>query len=375
MKSSQVIIVGGGLAGLTAALHLSLKKIDVTLIEKETFPHHKVCGEYLSKEVIPYLDFLGLDLNSLNPVKIDRLEYSSPVGKMITCDLKMGGLGISRYKLDNYIFQKSISTNCRIIYDTVTEVKFEENQFRVKLSGGKILDSDFVLGAQGKRSNLDKKLNRSFFDRLSGWLAVKAHYKNDVFPEDLVSLHSFDGGYCGLSKTETGAVNACYLATYKSFKPYKNTEDYKKNVLMKNPVLNEFFLNSELLFEKELSIAQVSFDKKDLIEDHILMIGDAAGLIHPLCGNGMAMAIHSAKLASESILQFYENRHIDRSYVETNYRNNWNDNFRSRLKTGRLLQRILLNRPLSEITQKIVTNFPGLMPHIIRKTHGKPIYV
>ena len=374
MKSSQVIIVGGGLAGLTAAIHLSLKAIDVILIERESFPHHKVCGEYLSREVIPYLDFLGIDLNSLNPVTITRLEYSSPTGKTTSCKLEMGGLGISRYTLDNYLFQKSISTNCRIIYDTVTEVKFEENQFRVKLSGGKQLNSDFVLGAQGKRSNLDKKLNRPFFDQHSGWLAIKAHYKNDIFPDDLVCLHNFNGGYCGLSKTENGSINACYLATYPSFRPYKNTEEYKEKVLMKNPVLNEFFLNSELLFKKELSIAQVSFDKKDLIEDHILMIGDAAGLIHPLCGNGMAMAIHSAKLASESILQFYEDQHINRSYVETNYRNNWNEKFRSRLKAGRLLQKILLNRPLSEMTQGIVTNFPGLMPHIIRKTHGKPIY-
>ncbi|MCG9972348.1 NAD(P)/FAD-dependent oxidoreductase [Christiangramia crocea] len=375
MKNTHVIIIGGGLAGLTAAIHLSHKNIEVILIEKEGYPHHKVCGEYLSKEVIPYLNMLGLDLNALNPAEINRLEYSSPAGRTTHCDLELGGLGISRYALDNYFFRQSISPRSKIIHDLVTEIRFENNEFLVKLSGGKELRSDFVLGAYGKRSNLDKKLNRKFFDRLSGWLAVKAHYKKDSFPEDLVSLHNFNGGYCGLSKTENGSVNACYLATYKSFKPYRNTEEYKEQVLMKNPLLRDFFLNSEILFEKELSIAQVSFDKKDLLEDHILMLGDAAGLIHPLCGNGMAMAIHSAKLASENIIQFYENRNLSRYNVETNYQNNWNREFKSRIKAGRLLQKILLNKPLSEITQGIVMNFPAVMPHIIRKTHGKPIYV
>ncbi|MCM8570094.1 NAD(P)/FAD-dependent oxidoreductase [Gramella jeungdoensis] len=374
MKNTQVIIIGGGLAGLTAAIHLSLKNINVILIEKEKYPHHKVCGEYLSNEVTPYLKILGLDLDSLEPAKIKRLKYSSKNGESISCDLELGGLGISRYALDNYFFRKSISPNCQIIYDTVTTVKFEKESFLVYLEGGKSLEADFVLGAYGKRSNLDKSLKRPFFDRLSGWLAIKAHYRNDNYPEDLVSLHNFNGGYCGLSKTETGAVNACYLASYKSFRRYKNIETFKEKVLLKNPELEEFFLNSEALFDKDLSIAQVSFDKKNVIEDHILMLGDAAGLIHPLCGNGMAMAIHSAKLAAEGIIEFYENKHIGRSYVEGSYQNKWNLEFKSRIRAGRILQHVLLNSPLSEITHGIIKNFPAVMPQIIKRTHGQPFY-
>ncbi|MDX1544022.1 MAG: NAD(P)/FAD-dependent oxidoreductase [Christiangramia sp.] len=375
MKNTQVIIIGGGLAGLTAAIHLSLKDINVILIEKEKYPHHKVCGEYLSNEVIPYLKFLGLDLDSLDPVRIKRLKYSNQNGESIFCDLGMGGLGVSRYALDNYFFRHSISPNCQIIYDTVSAVHFEKDKFQVELSGGKKLNSDFVLGAYGKRSNLDKELKRPFFERLSGWLAIKAHYKNDQYPEDTVSLHNFNGGYCGLSKTETGDVNACYLASYKSFRRFRNIETFKENVLMRNPELKEFFLNSTPVFDKELSIAQVSFDKKDIIEDHMLMLGDAAGLIHPLCGNGMAMAIHSAKLGAEAITEFYENEHIGRAYVEASYRNRWNKEFRSRIRAGRLLQKILLNKVLAGITQGVIKNFPSVMPHIIKRTHGKPVYV
>lgn len=374
MKDTQVIIIGGGLAGLTAAIHLSLRNIGVILIEKEEYPHHKVCGEYLSREVLPYLELLGIDLTALNAPEITRLEYTSQDGKGLTSKLEMGGLGISRYTLDNYLYSRTQSLNCKTIRDMVIDVKFQEDHFLVDLSNGNQLKSDFVIGAYGKRSQLDKKLERPFIQESSGWLAVKSHYQNKDYPDDLVSLHNFNGGYCGLSKTETGTINVCYLATYRSFKQYKNTDDYREKVLMKNPELKEFFINSESMFDKDLSIAQVCFDKKSLIQDHILMTGDAAGLIHPLCGNGMAMAIHSAKIASEGLIHFFENKNTTRAYLEARYRSEWKNNFSSRMKTGRILQKILLNKNLSKIAQSMIRSIPGLMPVIIQKTHGKPVY-
>ena len=377
MQNTQVIIIGGGLAGLTAAIHLCKNRIDVVLIEKESYPHHKVCGEYLSQEIIPYLHSLEIDIDNLDPPRIKRMEYSSISGKAISCDLEMGGIGISRYSLDHFLYKKAKNAGCGIINSSVTEVEYKNGQFLVTTSEGEIISSEFVLGAYGKRSNLDKKLDRSFIQEQSGWLAVKAHYRvqSDFYPEDLVSLHNFNGGYCGLSKTELNTINVCYLATYRSFKNYKNIEDYKEQVLRQNPHLNNFFNNAEMVFDKELSIAQVNFDKKSLIEEHILMIGDSAGLIHPLCGNGMAMAIHSAKIASENILQFYEKKNCTRSDIENRYIEEWNHHFRSRIKAGRLLQKILLNKSLSDISQSFLSKAPGILPHIIRRTHGKRIHV
>jgi len=377
VKDSQVIIIGGGLAGLTAALHLRENETEVILIEKDKFPNHKVCGEYLSREVIPYLNSLNLDIDTLKAPFINRIEYSSVSGETINCNLKMGGIGLSRYTLDNYLYEKVKNSGCQIINSSAVNVEYHEDRFSVTTSDGSIIISDFVIGAFGKRSNLDKKLKRRFIQKKSEWLAVKAHYKinPDYHPEDLVSLHNFDGGYCGLSKTDLNTINVSYLATYSSFKNYKNTHDYKRDVLMKNPHLKNFFNNAEMEFDKELSIAQICFDKKSLIKNHVLMIGDSAGLIHPLCGNGMAMAIHSAKMISEKIQWFYTNRNITRSDLEKSYIEEWNQVFSARLKTGRLLQKILLNKRLSNISQVLLRKIPGAMPFIIKMTHGKQIHV
>jgi len=377
VQNFQIIIIGGGLAGLTAAIHLASKGMEVVLIEKEQYPHHKVCGEYLSQEVMPYLESLEIDIASLKPTIIKRMKYSSINGKTIHCDLDMGGIGVSRYSLDQLLFEKAKSSDCQIINAQATEIEYSNGTFKVSTSEGEIITSEFVLGAFGKRSNLDKKLNRKFIQEKSRWLAVKAHYKmkSGIFPDDLVALHNFDGGYCGLSMTELGNVNACYLATYTSFKNHKSTEQYRKKILMKNPHLKEFFENAEIVFKKDLSIAQVSFDSKTLVDNHIIMLGDSAGLIHPLCGNGMAMAIHSAKIASEEILKFYRVKDITRSDLENSYIKIWNQKFNTRLKVGRMLQKILLNKPLNNISQNLINRFPQLLPHIIKRTHGKQIHV
>ena len=369
VKQPDVIIIGGGLAGLTAAIHLASKKMKVRVYEKETYPHHKVCGEYLSKEILPYLNSLGIDFKRSGPIEIDTLNYSDNAGKSLISHLPLGGLGISRFELDNVLYRFALDKGVEVCHDIITSVEFKNNGFLVKDSL-EVVNSSFVLGAYGKRSLLDKKLNRDFIFRKSGWLAVKGHYTNDSYPLNTVSLHNFKGGYCGLSKTESGAVNVCYLTSYRSFKEYKNPEDFKNEVLSQNPHLLEFFRNSSPLFPKDLTIAQISFDKKRQVDGHVLMIGDAAGLIHPLCGNGMAMAIHSAKLASESILENFNEGYFNRKNIERRYIKTWKKNFSGRLRMGRALQMILLNSRLTGISQKIITKFPYLLPAIIKRTHG-----
>ena len=203
---------------------------------------------------------------------------------------------------------------------------------------------------------------------------MKGHYSLN-FPNDIVGLHNFNGGYCGVSKVENNVVNICYLAKYKSFKEYKNILDFQNLVIIQNPHLNKLFNNATLLFEKPLTISQISFAEKLQIENHILMVGDTAGLIHPLCGNGMAMAIHSAKLVSELIIDYTSNAIKTRMELEKQYQKNWSSNFEKRLKFGRILSKILLQPTLSEIMMRIIIMFPFALKAIIKKTHGKPITI
>ena len=361
--------MGGGLAGLTAGIHLARHGITVGILEKKTFPHHKVCGEYLSKEVLPYLKQLGVNLNELQPKQIKKLKYSTSSGKSLQADLPLGGLGISRFALDNYLYENALAEGVEVIQEKAKKIFFSDGVFEVETSSEKYT-SDYVLGAFGKRSLMDKSLQRDFFYESAPWVAVKTHYKAG-FPDDLVALHNFQGGYCGLSKTENEEVNLCYLATYKSFKEHKDPEEFKEKVLRKNPFLDDFLSKSSEVFDHPLTIAQISFIRKEPVEEHVLMIGDTAGLIHPLCGNGMAMAIHSAKIAAEVLLNQLSQK-TSRTSMEKEYKYLWNKAFRKRLNTGKWLQKVLLQDSLAEFSQGLISRAPFLLPQIIKRTHGSP---
>ncbi|MDX1363513.1 MAG: NAD(P)/FAD-dependent oxidoreductase [Arenibacter latericius] len=371
MYDYDVIIIGGGLAGLTAALHLRKYHYNIAVFESLEYPHHKVCGEYVSMEIIPYLE--SLDVSLPKNIYINEMLMSTEKGTSISAQLPLGGLGISRYTLDYTLYKKAILQGVTILQKHISSIKFGDPTFTVADTRGGHYTSKFVIGAYGKREALDKNLNRDFIQGKSPWLGVKAHYKLDSFPENLVALHNFRGGYGGLSKTESGAVNFCYLVSYDSFKSEKNMESFQQNILAKNPYLNKFIMESEMLFSKPLTIAQISFGKKSTIENHILMCGDTAGLIHPFCGNGMAMAVHSAKMAAELIHLYFTKSDYDRHQLEKEYNRQWHKIFGKRIWVGRQLQRVLLNETISPRAMQLINYSPYLVSKLIKATHGKTI--
>ena len=368
----DVIIVGGGLAGLTSAIHLSTRKKRVLLIEKNEYPKHKVCGEYISNEVLPYLNSLGINPINEGAKQITKVHISTTKSNLIKGELPLGGFGMSRYFLDNLLVKKAHLNGVQILKDTVDSIHFKKDSFTITTKSSGVFQSKITIGAFGKRSSLDQKMKRKFIQKKSPYLAVKIHVKG-VFPENLVALHNFKGGYCGVSKVEDNAINVCYITEYRSFKKHKNITDFQEQVVFKNKHLRKIFKESTPVFEKPLTISQVSFQTKNPVEDHIIMCGDTAGMIHPLCGNGMGMAISSAQLASIRILQFLNGEIKTREGLEKQYLRDWNKEFKIRLKAGHFIAWLFRNQTISQIAYSILKRIPSLLPKMIKFTHGKQL--
>ena len=115
----DVIIIGGGLAGLTNAIHLSKSIHRVLLIEKNSYPKHKVCGEYISNEVLPYLNSLGIDPIKVGAKQISKVQISTTKGNLIKSELPLGGFGMSRYFLDSLLLKKVRLNGVQVLKDTI----------------------------------------------------------------------------------------------------------------------------------------------------------------------------------------------------------------------------------------------------------------
>lgn len=370
----DVLIIGGGLAGLTNAIHLTKFGKRVLIIEKNAYPQHKVCGEYISNEVLPYLFFLGINPFNSKAVAIDRFQLSTTKNKVISADLPLGGFGISRYTFDHLLANKAKAQGTLFKHDVVKSVNFTNNQFEVITKENQKYTAKVVIGAYGKRSMLDVKLERNFIKKKSPYLAVKMHVKG-TFPEDLVGLHNFKGGYCGVSKVDNNTINLCYITNYTSFKKYGDIHSFQEHVIFKNHFLKKLFNETIPVFDKPLTISQISFQTKKPIENHVLMCGDAAGMIHPLCGNGMGMAIQSAQIASKLILEYINGTISSRKELEKRYIRQWNKTFKYRLKVGHFIAMLFRKDRIAEIMLMILKRIPFLVPIIIKQTHGKPIKV
>ena len=371
---TDVLIIGGGLAGLFNAIQLNKAGLNVTVIEKKSYPFHRVCGEYISNEVLSFMQALDLDVDTLNPSRISRLEITSAGGKRFNTTLDLGGFGVSRYTLDNYLYQKGQAAGVKFMLNTrVEDVRFVKDHFEVTIPGQTLI-APLVIGSYGKRSNLDQKLKRDFFYKRSPYLAVKFHIKADL-PEDLIQLNNYKDGYCGVSKVDGDRWCMCYLAHRDDLRKYGTLAALEENVIRKNPCLDDIFNKAEFLLDKPEVINEISFEKKAPVEDHILMSGDTAGMIAPLCGNGMAMAIHSSKLLSDAIIKNYHPSKFtaqNRADLEEAYTKAWNKEFAQRLWAGRQMQRLFGRDSMTGLTISLLNNLPPLANFLIRTSHGQP---
>jgi flavin-dependent dehydrogenase len=373
ISSFTVAVIGGGLAGLSLSILLSKAGYKTILFEKEKYPFHKVCGEYISLESWNFIEKLGLNLSELQLPIIQKLIVSSPDGNFIKSNLDLGGFGISRYFLDNKLKEIAIENGVIVCGETkVNEVTFGEEEFTVKYNSEEI-NASIVAGSFGKRGNLDIKWKRDFIKRknnkLNNYIGVKYHIKTD-FPGDTIALHNFKNGYCGISKVEDDQYCLCYLTTAQNLKDNRNSiKEMEQNVLYKNPFLKKIFSEAEFLLKEPVTISQISFDKKSQIENHVLMLGDAAGMITPLCGNGMSIAFHSAKIAFENAHLFLS-RKIGREEMEIKYADEWQKQFGNRLRNGRLIQRFFGKEKFTNLFIKSIKPFPFMIHKIIKATHG-----
>ena len=370
----DISIIGGGLAGLALAIQCADNGYKAILFEKETYPYHKVCGEYISNESHPFLQSLGFSFDNYQLPAINQLLLTDVKGNEFHFALPLGGFGISRYTLDNDLYQLALNKGVTVLTDTkVNDVQFENDLFYVDAANNRI-QSKVAAGCFGKKSNLDVQWKRPFATQKPNasdhYIGVKYHIRFPHPPNE-IALHNFQDGYGGMSKIEEDKSCLCYLTTAGNLRKSGNSiKEMEQTILCKNPKLKAIFNSANFLYKDPLVISQINFSKKNQVENHALMLGDAAGLISPLCGNGMSMALHSSKIAFHQIQPFLQGN-ISRKQMEDNYTSFWKKEFSKRLWVGRNVQSLFGKSSTSAIFLKAMNHLPCMANKLIEATHGK----
>ena len=366
-KLFDCTIIGGGLAGLSLAILLAQKKYSILVIEQKSYPYHKVCGEYISMESWDFLCRLGIPLESMELPIIQHFEMTSPKGDSVQEDLDLGGFGMSRFSLDQLLADQARKMGVEILeLTTCTNYKYCDPYFTVHTNKG-VFESKLLCASFGRHAfgNFHRNAKAS-----ENWIGVKYHIQYP-FPTDKIALHTFKHGYCGISKVDQNRYCLCYLVKASLLNEYKNNiKGMEENELYKNPFLKSIFTEAIFLFDKPLTISNITFDAKKPVVDHVFYLGDSAGAIAPLTGNGMSNAMRSAWLLSHKLDLFLQSK-LSRPQLEHNYSTIWNHTFKQRIVSGKLMQYFFCNPNLTPIFIHMMSWSKKLRKLIIKQTHGE----
>ncbi|MBC7694923.1 MAG: NAD(P)/FAD-dependent oxidoreductase [Burkholderiales bacterium] len=370
--SCDVAIIGGGISGLSLSVDLKKRGYNVVVIEKGNYPRHKVCGEYISMESYNYLKMLCPALNNLHLPLIKNFKLSSTGKKEFSTELGLGGIGISRYLLEDLLFKEAQKLGVIFsLNNKANEINYHEGDeiYSIK-TGNEVISAQLVCNSSGRKSNLE---TAGKIKNLKGtnYVGVKYHVKLNS-QQDQIEIHNFPGGYCGISSIEDGKSCLCYIVNSKKLKQAGNSiEQMEKTFLFENKNLKRIFTTAEFIFREPVTISGINFEIKKPVDQHSFFLGDSAGSIAPITGNGMSQGFRSAFVLAENIDR-YLSKAITKNLLNTSYDQFWNKEFATRIKLSRHLQKLSEYPFLTRMTIGLFNSFPSLANRVIGQTHGKP---
>lgn len=368
----DAVVIGGGIAGTSAAIDLARRGHRVLLAERQRYPMHKLCGEFLSVEVGNVFERLGVldEIKEAGAHRITEVSITSPKGASFQSSLPGEALGISRRRLDHLLVERASSVGACVWEGATVQAVAGSlaNGFVVDVDGRQV-KSRLVIGAFGRSSALDRKLDRAHLAKTTPWVGFKAHFEGLRLPHR-IELHAFAGGYCGLSHVEEGRVNVCWITHRDALKAAGGKpQDMIDHTFRTNPALAARCAVLRPAWDSFLAVSQISFKSRNPFEQDVCMIGDAAGMIAPLCGDGMAMALRSAELASAFSDGFLRSERREDAFRHA-YTSAWKKEFGLRMRLGRYLHRAYTNAYAAQYGILLCSAFPALGRWFIRATRG-----
>jgi menaquinone-9 beta-reductase len=298
---NEVIILGGGVAGCAASIALARKGQRVTLIEREPTPRHKICGEFLSGEALEDLDALGIDVTSLGAVPINYVRLAA-ARRAAQAPLPFPAASLSRKALDTALIAEAVAAGVRVEQgrSVQTLLRTAPNEWQVMLDDGTTREAPTVFLATGKH---DLRGHARPEDP-HRWIAFKMYFR--LAPAQAAELARaselmlYPGGYGGIQPVEGGVANLCCVVQQQYLARAGNRwENFLAKIQQDCPHLAMRLAGAEPLLDKPIAITHIPYGFiRRTTEDGLYCIGDQAAVIPSFTGDGISIALHTARCAA-----------------------------------------------------------------------------
>ncbi len=362
----DLIVIGGGPAGTSAAITAAREDANVLLLERGLFPRHKVCGEFVSAESLDLLaSLLGPnDKASLeNAIRISTTRVFLD-GRTIETSVSPPAASIARLDLDAALWESARIQGVDSRQKTTVQRVSGTGPFRVATSSGDF-DSRAVINASGRWSNLTAGVANAAGS--SGkWLGLKGHF-SEPSPHPSVDLYFFDGGYCGVQPVKvddsgegSNRINACAMVR-------ADVASTLEDVFRQHPQLEHRSRGWKQL-SGPVSTSPLLFRTPTPVRDGIFMAGDAAVFVDPFVGDGISMALRSGVLAAQTLMPFFRKERSLQN-ASRSYRKAYHQRLAPVFKASSMIRRMLeLPRAIRLPMIYAFRNSPRLSRYLVAQT-------
>ena len=388
----DVIIVGGGPAGASAAVHLAASGARVLLAERERFPREKLCGEFISPECLEHFTRLGVseEMSRGGGARVAETVFYAPSGRGVSVPSAWFGgqsgdaLGLSRAEMDARLLARAREVGVEVLEEAslaslvveggrVSGIRLHEDgrvrEFRARVT----LDATGRHRAVVRRA--ERELGREVEEGHEGrpqYVAFKAHLEGARGAEGVCEIYFYPGGYGGLSPVEKGLSNLCFIARARDVRECESDAGrVLREVLMRNRRAART-LEVAKARTRWLGVSLEGFGRHEPAPfEGLLAVGDAAAFIDPFTGSGMLMALEGGELAARAVSDWLARGGGDFDEIAGDYRRAYASRFDARLRLCGLLRRAALApTALAEVSVVALNASTALRRRLARSTRG-----
>ncbi len=303
IRTAAHLVIGGGLAGSMVALRLASAGREVTLLERERAAHHKVCGEFLSREAVDCLTEANVNPIELGAESIRFLRLTSKK-RMVETALPFAALSLSRCVLDEALLTRAAQAGCTVERGAFVEnLELRRGLWHAQLRGGECWSAPTVFLANGKHDL--RGLERAPGQH-GDMVGFKLHWR--LTPQQtqalrgFMELYLFPGGYGGLSLVEGGVANFCLVVRRAALRKIGGWPELLDSIQSDNPHVAQRLYGATPLWPRPLAISSIPYGYLAGRPGGLWCVGDQAAVIPSFTGDGMSIALHSASLATQMYL-------------------------------------------------------------------------